>query len=31
MVIEMQKNTTLKARKTMIERTLAGKASFKDL
>ncbi len=31
MVIEMQKNTALRARKTMIRRTLTGKTSFKDL
>jgi len=31
MVIEMQKNSALRACKTVIERTLAGKASFKDL
>jgi len=31
MVIELQKNTALKARKTVIERTLVGRASFKDL
>jgi len=31
MVIELQKNTALRARKTVIGRTLAGRASFKDL
>jgi hypothetical protein len=31
MVIELQKNAALRARKTMIGRTLAGRASFKDL
>jgi hypothetical protein len=31
MVIELQKNATLRAHKTVIGRTLAGKASFKDL
>jgi hypothetical protein len=31
MVIEMQKNVALRARKTMIGRTLLGRASFKDL
>jgi hypothetical protein len=31
MVIEVQKNAALKARKTVIGRTLAGKTSFKDL
>jgi len=31
MVIELQKDATLRARKTMIGRTLAGRASFKDL
>jgi hypothetical protein len=31
MVIEMQKNATLRTRKTVIGRTLAGKTSFKDL
>ncbi len=31
MVIEFQKNTALRARKTVIGRTLAGRASFKDL
>jgi hypothetical protein len=31
MVIELQKNAALRARKTVIGRTLAGRASFKDL
>jgi hypothetical protein len=31
MVIEMQKNAALRTHKTVIERTLAGRASFKDL
>jgi hypothetical protein len=31
MVIELQRNVTLRARKTVIGRTLAGRASFKDL
>jgi hypothetical protein len=31
MVIEMHKNTALRASKTVIERTLASRASFKDL
>jgi len=31
MVIELQKNVALRARKTVIGRTLAGRASFKDL
>ncbi|CAK9255586.1 unnamed protein product [Sphagnum jensenii] len=31
MVIELQKNVALRARKTVIRRTLAGRASFKDL
>jgi hypothetical protein len=31
MVIEMQRNAALRARKTVIERTLVGRASFKDL
>jgi hypothetical protein len=31
MVIELQKHAALKARKTVIGRTLAGRASFKDL
>ncbi len=31
MVIELQRNATLRARKTVIGRTLAGRASFKDL
>jgi hypothetical protein len=31
MVIELQKNAALRARKTVIERILAGRASFKDL
>jgi hypothetical protein len=31
MVIELQKCTALRARKTVIGRTLAGRASFKDL
>jgi hypothetical protein len=31
MVIEMRKNLALRARKTVIGRTLAGRASFKDL
>ncbi len=31
MVIELQKNTARRARKTVIGRTLAGRASFKDL
>jgi len=31
MVIELQKNAALKARKTVIGKTLAGRASFKDL
>jgi len=31
MVIELQKDATLRARKTMIGRTLVGRASFKDL
>ncbi len=31
MVIEMQKNAALRAHKTMIEKTLACRASFKDL
>jgi len=31
MVIELQRNATLRARKTVIGRTLAGRASFKNL
>jgi hypothetical protein len=31
MVIELQRNAALRARKTVIERTLAGRASFKEL
>jgi hypothetical protein len=31
MVIEFQKNAALRVRKTVIGRTLAGRASFKDL
>ncbi len=31
MVIELQKNAALRARKTVIGRTLASRASFKDL
>jgi hypothetical protein len=31
MVIELQKNVALRARKTVIGRTLTGRASFKDL
>jgi hypothetical protein len=31
MVIEMQKNVAIRARKTVIGRTLAGRTSFKDL
>jgi hypothetical protein len=31
MVIEMQRNAALRAHKIVIERTLAGRASFKDL
>jgi len=31
MVFELQKNATLRARKTIIGRTLTGRASFKDL
>jgi hypothetical protein len=31
MVIELQKNMALRAHKTVIGRTLAGRASFKDL